>query len=127
MSDYADVTVIIDGALHEERQVPEWLRIPEDVDDPEIDIQAYVRQLREETAGSAERVEVYVLWHDHSPIHCPRCGMGIVEGSGQEGSDPLRCSGCTYVGPRAEFTECECAQHVADHSPAFAWGGEEGG
>lgn len=56
---YADVTVVVDGAVEEEeRFTDETLMLD------------YVRTLEDEAAGHGYPVEVFILRHEHEPREC---------------------------------------------------------
>lgn len=71
---YAEVSVVVDGALEESETFYD-----------ETPLSEYVESIRQEAEGHGYPTEVYVLYHDHSP------------------------------------SECECAQYVTDHHPAYSW------
>ena len=59
---YADVSVIVDGALEEERTFHD-----------ETLMNDYLRQIKDEAAADGIRTEVYVLWHEHDDMDECEC------------------------------------------------------
>jgi hypothetical protein len=53
---YADVTVIVDGALEEQQSFTDYLLQNE-----------YIEQIKAEALGDGYPTEIYVLEHDHDP------------------------------------------------------------
>ncbi|PZR66789.1 MAG: hypothetical protein DLM66_12875 [Candidatus Dormiibacter spiritus] len=53
---YADVSVVVNGALDEERTFTDQLLLDD-----------YVAQVGEEAGGDGYPTEVFVVWHEHDP------------------------------------------------------------
>lgn len=53
---YADVTVVVDGAVEQEEQFTDYLLLEQFIDG-----------VREDAEGDGYPTEVYVLYHEHEP------------------------------------------------------------
>jgi len=65
---YADVTVIVDGAVEEEERFTD-----------EAMMRDYIAGIEEEQVGHGYPVEVYVIEHDHAPAEC-ECHQYVQDG-----------------------------------------------
>jgi hypothetical protein len=59
---YADVSVIVNGALEEERTFHD-----------ETLMNDYLGQIEDEAKGDGIRTEIYVLWHEHDDMDGCAC------------------------------------------------------
>jgi hypothetical protein len=59
MPAYADVSVVVDGALEEEHRFTDEALMTD-----------YIRTVQDEAEGHGYRTEVFILEHDHEPAEC---------------------------------------------------------
>ncbi len=122
---YAEVTVIVDGALDKTR---EFDPDEENREDPEISMDAYINKVGDEAGRDGIPTEVYILIHDHPhECECEHTHEQHVDGGPavQEGNsvfvpaDPCGVDGCDCEG--YSEAECACSQYVTDHRPHYSW------